>query len=390
MVQRGVTGEYIRLSGKEDEPVSAFVPLPLPPRPPLELGPPIRELLDRAHLELGRLDSVSTLLPDTPLLLSSYVRLEALLSSQIEGIQSSLSDLLLFELEEAPSVPFEGVVEVSNYVAALEHGIRRIREGFPLSSRLLREIHEILMARGRGTASRPGEFRTSQNWIGGSRPGTAAFVPPPFFRVGECMGELEKFLHDDPERTSPLIKAALAHVQFETIHPFLDGNGRVGRLLITLILCAEGILREPLLYLSLHFKRNRETYYERLGSIRLNGDWEEWLRFFLEAIYATAHEAVVTARQLVDLFQEDRRRVGERGGRRAASNLLILEALRERPIGTASSLAVRTNLSQPTVDRVLRELGELGLVREITGRRRHRVFAYGAYMDILNRGMTDA
>lgn len=389
MDRRGVTGDYVKVSGMGDEPVSAFVPVPLPPRPPLDLGPPIRELLDRAHLELGRLDSVSTLLPDAPLLLSSYVRLEAVLSSQIEGTQSSLSDLLLFELEEAPGVPFEDVVEVSNYVAALEHGIRRIREGFPLSSRLLREIHEILMQRGRGSASRPGEFRTSQNWIGGTRPGTAAFVPPPFFRVGECMGEMEKFLHDDPERTSPLIKAALAHVQFETIHPFLDGNGRVGRLLITLILCAEGVLREPLLYPSLHFKRNRETYYERLGSIRLNGDWEEWLRFFLEAIYGTAHEAVVTARQLVDLFQEDRRRVGERGGRRAASSLLVLEALRERPIGTVSSLAVRSHLSQPTVDRVLRELDEIGIVREITGRRRHRVFAYGAYMDILNRGMTD-
>ncbi|MEK6687426.1 MAG: Fic family protein, partial [Gemmatimonadota bacterium] len=293
---RGLTGSYQTVSTSGGEVVKAFIPSPLPPVPPLQVDPPLRTLLDETLLELGRLDSISALLPDTPLFLYSYVRKEAVLSSQIEGTQSSLSDLLLFEVEGAPGAPLDDITEVVSYVAALEHGLRRIRAGFPLSARLLREIHGLLLATGRGASQQPGEFRRSQNWIGGTRPGNALFVPPPAEAVAECIGALERFLHDQPKKTSPLLKAALAHVQFETIHPFLDGNGRVGRLLITLLLCAEGVLQEPLLYLSLYLKQHRQRYYELLTEVRTTGNWEEWVTFFVEAARSTASGAVVNAR----------------------------------------------------------------------------------------------
>ena len=232
------------------------------------------------------------------LFLYSYVRKEAVLSSQIEGTQSSLSDLLLFELEEAPGVPLDDVVEVSNCVAALEHGLARLRGGFPLSNRLIREIHGVLLARGRGSTKDPGEFRRSQNWIGGSRPGNAVFVPPPHTTVSECMGALERFLHTENDGLPVLVRAGLAHVQFETIHPFLDGNGRVGRLLITFLLCHAAMLREPLLYLSLHLKQHRADYYNLLDEVRRTGDWEAWLAFFLDGIRQTSEGAVQTAHRL--------------------------------------------------------------------------------------------
>ena len=291
----------------------AFVPAPLPPDPPISWSAELREAFDRALLALGRLDSVSSLLPDTHLFLYTYVRKEAVLSSQIEGTQSSLSDLLLYELQEAPGVPLDDVAEVSSYVAALEHGLQRVRGGFPISNRLLCEVHGVLLSKGRGADKQPGEFRRSQNWIGGTRPGNASFVPPPPQRVADCMAELERFIHDQPERTSSLLKAALAHVQFETIHPFLDGNGRVGRLLITLLLCVEGILREPLLYLSLYLKEHRQQYYELLDVVRRDGDWERWLAFFAEAVAHTATGAVETARELAELFRKDREKLAELG-----------------------------------------------------------------------------
>lgn len=265
----------------------AFVPQPLPPTPPIDIGPALRDQLDAALLALGRLDSVTTLLPDTRLLRYTYVRKEAVLSSQIEGTQSSLSDLLLYEVADAPGAPLDDVVEVSNYVAALEHGLGRVREGFPLSGRLMREIHGVLLQRGRGAEKAPGEFRRSQNWIGGTRPGTAAFVPPPPEQVGECVGRLERWLHDEPERTPTLLKAAMSHVQFETIHPFLDGNGRVGRLLVTLLLCVEGVLSEPLLYLSLYLKQHRAEYYALLDRVRVEEAWEAWLGFFADGVRET-------------------------------------------------------------------------------------------------------
>lgn len=379
------SGQYVTVSKVAGETVRAFVPHPLPPRPPLVFAPPLRESLDRALVALGRLDSVSVLLPETKLFLYTYVRKEAVLSSQIEGTQSSLSDLLLFELQEAPGVPLDDVTEVSSYVSALDHGLARVRDGFPLSNRLVREVHRLLLAAGRGSEKTPGEFRRSQNWIGGSRPGNAAFVPPPPDRVEECMAALERFLHDQPERTSPIVKAALAHVQFETIRPFLDGNGRVGRLLITLLLCVEGILHEPLLYLSLYFKQHRPRYYELLDRVRAEGAWDEWLGFFADAVATTAEGAVDTARTLVALFARDRERIGTIG-RGAGSALRVHHELQRRPLSTVRSLASATRLSGPTVGKAVANLVELGILREATGRLRNRVFAYTRYLDLLNKG----
>jgi Fic family protein len=383
-MKRGVTGRY-EVTSTAGERVEAFVPAPLPPAPPLAFEGELQRALEPALLAVGRLDSLSTLLPDTALFLYAYVRKEAVLSSRIEGTQSSLSDLLLFELDEAPGVPLDDVVEVSNYAAALEHGLTRLRGGFPLSNRLLREIHGVLLSRGRGSDKEPGEFRRSQNWIGGSRPGNAVFVPPPASRVEECMGALEKFLHDEPERVPTVVKAALAHVQFETIHPFLDGNGRVGRLLIALLLCAEGIVREPLLYLSLYLKQHRERYYELLNTVRREGDWETWLAFFADAVRVTAGAAVETARALVAMFAADRERIRELG-RGSLSALQVHHELQRRPLSNINTLVSATGLSTPTIGKALEALARLEIVREVTGRRRNRVFAYGRYIDALNQG----
>ena len=335
-----------------------------------------------------RLDGVSSLLPDPDLFLYAYLRREALLSSQIEGTQSSLSDLLLFELEEAPGVPFDDVVEVSSYVAGLEHGLTRLAEGFPLSSRLLREIHGRLLARGRGADRLPGEFRRSQNWIGGTRPGNARFVPPPPGSVEHCMGQLEQFIHGGHlgEHSLPvLVRAALAHVQFETIHPFLDGNGRLGRLLIVLMLIEGGVLRQPLLYLSLFFKQHRSRYYELLDGVRQQGDWEAWINFFREGVEHTASAAVVTAQRLLELFRRDEARL-EGLGRSAPRARLGYAALRRRPLTSTRRLQELSGLSFPTAGKAIETLVELGIAREITGGRRHRLFAYDAYLAILGEG----
>jgi Fic family protein len=357
----------------------------LPPTPGLAIDATLREEIDHALLALGRLDSVSSLLPDTRLFLYAFVRKEAVLSSQIEGTQSSLSDLLLFEIQEAPGVPFDDVREVSNYVRALEHGVERVREGFPISNRLFREVHGQLLAQGRGSEKQPGEFRTSQNWIGGVRPGVATFVPPPPEKVLECMSELEQFLHDRPVRTPVLLKAALAHVQFETIHPFLDGNGRLGRLLITLLLVSEGVLREPLLYLSLYFKSKRRTYYELLQRVRTNGDWEAWTSFFMRGVKQTAESAVSTAQQLAQVLREDRERIHSLG-RIAGSALRVHHALQQHPIQTIITVKERTGLSVPTVTAAMKSLEAAGIVRELTGKQRGRVFGYHRYVTILNEG----
>jgi len=383
-MKRDLQGQYVIVS-EVGESVQAFVPSPLPPQPPIDWSLSLRESFQEAHLALGRLDSVSLLLPDTWLFLYMYVRKEALLSSQIEGTQSSLSDLLLFELDEAPGVPLDDVREVSNYVAALNHGLERIDEGFPVSSRLLREVHGVLLATGRGSDNTPGEFRHSQNWIGGTRPGNAVFVPPPKHAVVDCMSDLERFLHDEPEPTRTLLKAALAHVQFETIHPFLDGNGRLGRLLITLLLCSEELLKEPMLYLSLYFKRHRDRYYQLLNDVRLSGDWEAWLEFFAEAVTDTATQAVDTARRLVELDSEDRASIN-RLGRVAGSGLRVHRALMERPIAVARGLTEKTGLTAPTVNTCLGHLEDLGIVRELTGQKRNRVYAYSRYIEIMSQG----
>ena len=382
-MERQATGTYAHtVAGGEA--VRAFVPHPLPPAPPLDLSGARQTLLERATLAVGRLDSISLLLPDPKLFLDAYVRREAVLSSQIEGTQSSLSDLLLFEMDELPGVPFDDVVEVSNYVAALEHGMARLREGFPLSNRLLREMHQRLMGRGRGSDKAPGEFRRTQNWIGGTRPGNAHFVPPPPQEVEPCMGALEAYLHQQDAPTPMLVTAALAHVQFETIHPFLDGNGRLGRLLIAMLLHHGGMLAEPLLYLSLYFKLHRAAYYELLDRVRTHGDWERWVDYFLEGVETTAQSAVQTARRLVDLFQHDAQRVGALGGRAAPSVLRVLHALRQRPLCSLKQLCASQGMSFPTASKAMQTLVSLGLAREMTGQRRNRVFVYDAYLNILN------
>ena len=383
-MQRGMTGRF-EVTAVGGERVRAYVPAPLPPHPAIEMSAERQRLLESALLACGRLDAICTLLPDPDLFLYSYVRREAVLSSQIEGTQSSLSDLLLFELEDAPGVPFDDVVEVSNYVGALEHGINRLAEGFPLCNRLLREVHAKLLSRGRGATKQPGEFRKGQVWVGGASPALAHFVPPPPDALDALLGDLERFLHAPPDQMPPLVKAALAHVQFETIHPFSDGNGRLGRLLIALILCSEGVLREPSLYLSLYFKRRRADYYDRLNAVRVHGDWEGWLGFFLDGVAETAQQAVDTAQHLLALLARDRERIAGLG-KRAGNVGLVFDQFARRVILSVPQVAPQLPLSAPTIRAAVETLQDLEIVNELTGQQRNRVFAYSQYLDILGEG----
>ena len=386
------SGEYIT-QAVTGESYQAYLPATLPPDPPLALDTGLLQHMDQANRALGRLDGISRIWPNSShflnQLLYQYIRKEAVLSSQIEGTQSSLSDLLLYELEETPGVPLDDVQEVSSYVAALNHGLTRIREGFPLSLRLLREIHGVLLATGRGNNKSPGEFRRSQNWLGGTRPGNAIFVPPPPERLMDCLGPFEHFLHDEPEPVPSLIKAALAHVQFETIHPFLDGNGRLGRMLITLLLCHDKVLQEPSLYLSLYFKIHRADYYDHLQRVRTEGDWEGWLRFFLIGVTQTATEATDAAQKLWNLFDEDRRRIQQQG-KISATALRVHDLLQQRPIISITAACKALELTHPAVNKSLRKLEEMGIVREITGRQRNRLYLYEVYMAILCEGLEPA
>ena len=381
-MRREEPGSY-EITNASGEIVRAFVPAPLPPKPTLALGE-IRDASDRALTALGRLDGISRLLPDRRLFIYFYVRKEAVLSSQIEGTQSSLSDLMLFELPGSVRTPVDDVVEVSNYVRALEYGLERL-DTLPLSSRLIREIHSILLSRGRGSNKTPGEFRRSQVWIGGSRPGNAYFVPAPPAFVADCMGDLEQFLHSGNLDMNQLVQAGIAHVQFETIHPFLDGNGRVGRLLITFLLCHSGLLTEPLLYLSLYFKEHRQDYYDFLDGVRRTGNWEEWLNFFLEGVAETAESAVATAHRLLTVFDEDELIIHQQG-RSRASAMQVHTALKDRPLTTVSEVRERTSLSTPGVMAGLQVLERLGIVEEITGQARNRIYGYQRYIDILSEG----
>ena len=381
-MQRPPSGEY-RTVTAAGEPFRAFVPAALPPLPPIDWNSALRRRFDDALVALGRLDAVSTLLPNAALVLYSFIRKEAVLSSQIEGMRSSLADLLLYEIDEQPGVPVEDAQEVSRYVAALEHGLARLRGGFPLSLRLLGEMHAVLLDHPQGRGKTPGEFRRSQVWIGGTRPGNAVFVPPPADAVADCLADLERFLNDVPESTPPLIKAALAHVQFETIHPFLDGNGRIGRLLIVLQLVHDGLLREPLLYPSLFFKKHRALYYELLNAVRLQGDWERWLDYFADGVEQSATQAVATAKQLLVLVDRDRDRIATLG-RSATSALAVLQALQRQPVTSAAALVKATGLALATVNRMLVQLVDAGIVSEVTQRQRDRIFSYRAYVDALN------
>ena len=383
-MKRTQTGYFVPVPSAGEK-CQAFVPNPLPPDPPLQLDEDLQEVMHNAVLSLGRLDGLASHFIETPLFLYMYIRKEAVLSSQIEGTQSSLSDLLLFETKELPGVPLDDVLEVSNYVAAMDHGLRQLEKGMPLSLRLLREIHEMLLAKGRGSDKEPGEFRRSQNWVGGTRPGNAKFVPPPPEMVLECLGALEKFLHNDPVKTPLLIKAAMAHVQFETIHPFLDGNGRLGRLLITFLLCAEGALSKPMLYLSLYFKSHREEYYDLLQRVRTEGDWEAWLRFFFTGVRETANQAIQTSSKLLKLFEEDRQRI-QKIGKAAGSALRVHHHLQRHPITSIGEAAKGLTLTVPTVTTAVMRLKTLGIVHEMTGKSRNRIFAYQPYIKIISEG----
>ena len=384
-VKRPLQGRYIRVAAA-GEAFEAFVPAPLPPKPAISWTLSLHSRFDAALLALGRLDAVTDQLPNASLVLYSFIRKEAVLSSMIEGTQSSLADLMLYELDEQPGVPEEDAREVSRYVAALEHGLKRLRSDLPLSQRLICEVHKVLLGGGRGSKLTPGEFRRSQVWIGGTRPGNAVFVPPPANEVPECFTRFERFLHDDPQPTPSLVKVALAHAQFETIHPFLDGNGRVGRLLIALQLSADGLLRQPLLYISLHFKEHRRTYYELLNRVRETGDWETWLEFFADAISTSATQAASSARRLLDLSSTDAQHI-EKLGRAAASALAVHRSLQRQPLATSASLVKTTGLTAATVNKSLAHLERLGIVTELTSKQRGRVFNYARYIDILNEGM---
>lgn len=372
-VETPVAGELVR----------AFVPPPLPPAPPVDVLA-LLERLSLAERALGRLDGITMLLPRQELFLYMYVRKEAVLSSQIEGTQSTLSDLLRFEIEAQAGQPIDDIREVSNYVDAMMYGLDRLEE-LPLSLRLIREMHARLLQSGRGGTKSPGKFRRSQNWIGGTRPGNALFVPPPTTELDGCLNALELFMHEQGSKLPALIKAGLLHVQFETIHPFLDGNGRIGRLLVTLYLCVHGVLRKPLLYLSLYLKTHRTDYYRLLQEVREHGAWEAWLEFFLTGVADTANQAFDAATRIVELFKDDRERITAES-ERAGSALRVHELLQQNPYVTANQLVERTGLTAPTVNAALADLERLGIVEEVTGRRRGRVFGYRRYLAILSEG----
>lgn len=383
-MQRGLTGHYVpSIAGGIS--CQAFVPLALPPSPALMIDSKLQKRINEANRALGRLDAISMLLPDTNLFLYSYVRKEAVMSSQIEGTQSSLTDLMLFEMAGLPGVPMDDVQEVSCYVKALYLGVQRINEGYPIAYRLLTEMHQALMTSGRGISRGPGEFRENQVWIGGHRADEAAFVPPPRHILRDCWSDLEKFINDQPEATDPLVKAALVHAQFETIHPFMDGNGRLGRLLIPLILVEAKVLKQPLLYLSVFFKKHRHIYYECLQQTRMTGDWEAWLLFFVDAVAATATQAVEMAQALNQLHAQNKQRLSTLGRLSGSANQ-VLDALFDSPILNIATLVARTGLTAATTGKVLASLvDDLQLVTEITGQKRGRIYAYKKYLDILNK-----
>lgn len=378
---RGQQGQKLRheIAG---EPFEAFLPSPLPPSPSLAESGELLRACSRADQMLGRLDGLSTLIRQPDLLISFYIRKEAVLSSQIEGTRSTLTELLLFEIE--PETGTEDTADVANYVRAMRHGLSRMRSGFPLSLRLIREMHEVLLSSGRGSRSTPGEFRTSQNWIGGTRPGNALYVPPPVKEMHEALDSFERFLHGGAEEFPVLVQCALLHVQFESIHPFLDGNGRLGRLLITLLLVERRVLVEPLLYMSLYLKQNRDEYYALLQQVRHAGDWEAWVLFFLRGVSSTSEKAVALAKDLLSLFERDEQKLAGIKGRRGSA-LQVLLRLRETPFTSPRRLVESTGLAINTVVSSLEILKSSRIVSEVAGLR-GRLFRYDEYLRLMDEG----
>lgn len=374
-------GRYVRQPGG----YRAFIPVPLPPNPPLQIGDQFLNILSKADQALGRLDASADMLPNPNLFVGMYVRKEAALSSQIEGTQASLADVLEYEAAAAHRNLTADVAEIINYVKAMNYGLQRLNE-LPLSNRLLREIHGELLSGVRGGQMTPGEFRTSQNWIGpaGCDLSEAVFVPPPPHEMEQAIGELETFIHINTPMPA-LIKIGLIHSQFETIHPFLDGNGRMGRLLITFFLYQQGVLKRPLLYLSSYFKQNRDEYYTRLQAVRDNGDWEQWLQFFATAVWHVSREAADTAHQILVMREQHRHVIQERLAG-SVNGLELLDHLYQMPYLTVDMAKTALNVSYPTANSLVTNLTELGLLREVTGRQRDRLFEYAQYVNLLRKG----
>lgn len=376
------SGRYIRQSTG----YRAFIPKPLPPEPPIVYDGVLQTALSNADRDVARLDAIASLLPNPDLFVAMYVRHEAVLSSQIEGTQSTLEDILAYEADAVHEDTPKDVEEVVNYVRAMNHGLSRLPE-LPLSLRLLREIHGELMRGVRGGDKAPGEFRTSQNWIGGggSNLATASFVPPPPHELMEALGALERFLHEAKPTVPLLVRCALAHAQFETIHPFLDGNGRVGRLLITLMLCEDGALSRPLLYLSLYLKARRAEYYDRLTAIRAQGHWEPWIVFFLQGVSVTARMATQTARDIVALRDLHRGSVAKN-----AKALTLLDALYRQPAVSVAHVAEIVSCTFPTAAKLVKDFEARGWLREQTGHARNRLWRYQPYLDLFHSDTLDA
>ncbi len=365
----------------------AFIPEPLPPQPDIEFDGEMRTLLSTADRDIARLDAITALLPNPDLFVAMYVRHEAVLSSQIEGTQSTLEDVLAFETDATQSDTPKDVEEVVNYVRAMNHGLKRLREEFPLSLRLIREIHGELMQKVRGSDKSPGEFRTSQNWIGGagSNLNTALFVPPPPTELMPALGAFENFLHDGKKDVPLLVRCGLAHAQFETIHPFLDGNGRVGRLLVTLMLCEDQALSRPLLYLSVYLKAHRAEYYDRLTAIRQQGHWEPWLKFFLRGLSITARAATRTALDIVSLRENHRSAVIK-----SPKALKLLDHLYQQPLVSPKRVAALLGCTAPTALKLVDDLQQRGWLQEITGQERNRLYRYQPYLELFHRETVEA
>lgn len=378
-MERGIQGKLIKCS-VTSECYEAYIPNRLPPQPEIDMQS-VYPLLEKANQSIGALNGVISAVPDSAVINYMYVRKEALLSSQIEGTQSTLDDLLKYEANQTQGIPVEDASEVSSYVAALNYGISKINDGFPLALRLIREIHARLLTNTRGNTKRPGEFRTSQNWIGGTRPGNARFVPCPPDKLPDILGELEKFINTE-DAVPSLIKAALIHVQFETIHPFLDGNGRLGRLLITLFLCARGLLKSPFLYLSLFFKKNRSLYYEYLNNVRYQGDWESWIKFFLEGIIETSNDARETIMQIQKLFALDEEKI-EALGKAKTSTKTVFAQFEQKPILTVAEIESKIKLSRPTIISSVNRLIGLGILTNTSEKKWGQTYAYSEYIDLL-------